>query len=118
MIDNGMRIPACLTFRAPQKWDTGLRVEEIDFASLRASTPFETSRFEVCVGGYSPPEKHVEREIWMIASGQGRLYYRGEILDVNAGDCLTFDPNTEHSVHNTGMEVLRIFSIWWHEGNS
>lgn len=61
------------------------------------------------------PEKHPEREIWMIAAGSGRLHYRGEVTDVRSGDCLTFDPNTEHSVHNTGTEPMRIFSVWWTE---
>jgi len=31
---------------------------------------------------------------------------------------LTFDPNVEHSVHNTGAEPMRIFSIWWNEPGS
>lgn len=51
----------------------------------------------------------------MIAAGSGRLHYRGEVTDVRSGDCLTFDPNTEHSVHNTGTEPMRIFSVWWTE---
>ncbi len=107
--------PIRLAFQAPQVWETGLRVEEIDFGMLRAGASFEASRFEVAVGGYSPPEKHPEREIWMIAEGTGKLYYRGEVTDVKSGDCVTFDPDTEHSVHNTGAEPMRIFSVWWTE---
>ena len=110
--------PIRLPFHPPQTWDTGLRVEEIDFGNLRAGATFEASRFEVAVGGFSPPEKHPEREIWMIAAGMGKLYYRGEVTDVRCGDCLTFDPNTEHSVHNTGAEPMRIFSVWWAERGS
>ncbi|AQW31772.1 cupin domain-containing protein (plasmid) [Ralstonia syzygii subsp. celebesensis] len=109
------RSPIRLAFQAPQVWETGLSVEEIDFGLLRAGATFEASRFEVAVGGFSPPEKHPEREIWMIAAGSGRLYYRGEVTDVQSGDCLTFDPNVEHSVHNTGTEPMRIFSVWWTE---
>jgi len=113
--DDQVLSPILLAFQPSQAWETGLRVEEIDFGSLRAGTTFEASRFEVAVGGFSPPEKHPEREVWMIAAGTGRLYYRGEVTDVRSGDCLTFDPNTEHSVHNTGVEPMRIFSVWWTE---
>ncbi|CAH0442798.1 cupin domain-containing protein [Ralstonia pseudosolanacearum] len=109
------RSPIRLAFQATQVSETGLRVDEIDFGCFRAGATFEASRFEVAVGGFSPPEQHPEREIWMIAAGSGRLYYRGEETDVRSGDCLTFDPNTEHSVHNTGTEPMRIFSVWWTE---
>jgi len=113
-----MRSPIRLPFQTPQVWETGLSVEEIDFGFLREAVTFEASRFEVAVDGHSPPEKHPEREIWMIAAGTGTLYYRGEVTEVRSGDCLTFDPNVEHSVHNTGAEPMRIFSIWWNEPGS
>ncbi|MDB0507888.1 sugar-binding protein [Ralstonia solanacearum] len=109
------RSPIRLAFQAPQVSETGLSVEVIDFGFLRAAATFEASRFEVAVGGFSPPEKHPEREVWMIAAGSGRLDYRGEVTEVRSGDCLTFDPNVEHSVHNTGTEPMRIFSVWWTE---
>ncbi|KFX28557.1 cupin domain-containing protein [Ralstonia solanacearum] len=109
------RSPIRLAFQAPQVSETGLSVEAIDLDFLGAVATFEASRFEVAVGGFSPPEKHPEREIWMIAAGSGRLDYRGEVTEVRSGDCLTFDPDVEHSVHNTGTEPMRIFSVWWTE---
>jgi len=111
MIDSSVR----LSFKEPEIFDGGLWVEEVELDVLNHKPPFLMSKFEVEVGGQTPPECHPEREIWLIASGEGELYFKGKTHKLKTGDCVTFEPPHKHSIKNLLSTPLRIFSIWWPE---
>jgi quercetin dioxygenase-like cupin family protein len=74
------------------------------------------SRFTLAPGASSWLDSHPERELWMVASGQGLLEV-GEAApcQVGAGDVLHFEPHRTHRLTNSGDGELAVFAIWWNE---
>ena len=78
-------------------------------------TPFMFSRFTIEPGKDTGVDQHAAKEMWVIGTGQGILTYDGAVSDVKKGDFLLFDSHKQHSIRNTGIETLEIYSVWWSE---
>jgi mannose-6-phosphate isomerase-like protein (cupin superfamily) len=104
-----------LDLEAPEEWGEGMHVSLVDLAAHRASgsVPFKASRFTVAPGCTTPLDRHDVREMWMIASGRGRLRHCGSEVAVDAGRILFFESEEPHEVTNEGPDELVVFSIWW-----
>ena len=106
----------CLSFLSPDKTETAMVVDEIDFGHEKECpiAPFKGSKFTVSPGQTSPLDVHDVKECWFVAAGHGIVTYSGVQKEVvNAGDVLYFEPQRSHEVYNNGTENLLIFSIWW-----
>lgn len=110
-------VPATVTvpFDAPVSDAPGMSLQKAAVARLEGGAPpFRMSRFTLEPGASSPLDTHPDREVWMVASGQGRLACGdGRTQWLRAGDALNFPSHLSHSVTNTGGEPLSIFSVWW-----
>ena len=51
-------------------------------------------------------------EILYILSGHGEMYLNGKPEPIRPGTCVLIPPNVEHSVNNTGDEVLRAVFVF------
>lgn len=62
---------------------------------------------------HAPAHVHEEaEEILYVLSGVGRMYFDGKPEDVEPGSCIYVPPGVEHSVENTGEEVLRVIYVF------
>ena len=109
-----MTQPARITYRAPDPYESGMVIEEVDAAvPAVAGWPFEASRFEVPPGATSERDEHDVAELWMVRSGRGTVDSDGTTLSVGPGDMVYFASRVPHRVTNTGTDKLRLFSVWW-----
>ena len=53
----------------------------------------------------------------MITQGSGILNYDKVDYPVTQGDFLFFEPQKTHFIHNTGIEQIIIYTVWWLEKN-
>jgi len=102
-------------FKAPEKHEDAMLVNEIDFMiNNKSVSPFNAARFIVYPGQTSPLDKHLVKETWFIISGEGELTYDGEMkCKALPDDVFYFDSYKSHSIKNTGTENLVVFTIWW-----
>ncbi len=75
--------------------------------------PFKGGKFVVEPGVRSKLDIHDVRECWIMASGEGVLYYDGKPFEVTAGDFLFFESQHSHQIENKGDEDIVIYSVWW-----
>jgi mannose-6-phosphate isomerase-like protein (cupin superfamily) len=61
------------------------------------------------VGTSTQEHYHVRtEEIYYITHGTGRMWVKGEVHDVKAGDAIAIPPGCKHRLSNTGDETLRL----------
>lgn len=102
-----------LCYQPTETWGKGVVLSLLDTGRVPTTLPFEASRFVLEPGATSPEDVHSVPEIWLIASGSGRLLYGGAAYPMTAGDIFHMHPGTVHQAENTSTEALEIFSIWW-----
>ncbi|XYI03757.1 cupin domain-containing protein [Sorangium sp. So ce1128] len=104
-------------FAETQRIHEGMSLTLVETARLRGGpAPVRMSRFELAPGARSPLDVHEEREVWMLAQGDGMLSYRGQPpFPVRAGDVVEFETGASHTLMNSGSEPLVVFSIWWRD---
>ena len=66
-----------------------------------------------------PSESHApghihqgEEEILFVLAGSGEFYINGKPEPVRTGTCVYIPPNVEHSINNTGKEVLKVVYVF------
>lgn len=97
-----------------QRFGDGITLEMVSMMSVgNGLAPFEISRFSVAPGHRTDQDRHLSREVWMVAGGYGILCYGSKEVGVSPGDIFFFESNVPHYIENTGDKLLRIFSIWW-----
>ena len=107
-----MRQPEQVVYQAPERYDSGMVVEETATA-VTARWPFKASRFEVPPGRTSELDVHDVAELWMVRSGSGTVISGGTTLEVSPGEMVYFAGQVPHQITNTGTAPLRLFSVWW-----
>lgn len=105
--------PAKLPYLSPEQFP-GMEVFEIDLSrSGKSLSPFKASRFTVDPDFTSPVDSHAVQEMWMVAQGEGELYYDDQAIRIHASDVIYLEPPKPHQVKNVGAETLVIYSVWW-----
>ena len=62
---------------------------------------------------HAPPHVHEEQEeILYVLSGSGEFYFDGAPEPVEAGTCVYVPPKVEHSINNTGDDVLKVVYVF------
>lgn len=62
---------------------------------------------------HAPAHVHpAEEEILYILSGEGEMFFDGRPEPIRPGTCIYVPPGVEHSIRNTGDEVLRIVYVF------
>ena len=54
---------------------------------------------------------HVEQTLFFL-SGEGKAILNGEASRVEAGDVVVVTPGTKHNFINTGVEALKVYTIY------
>lgn len=109
-----MTEPTRITYQAPEPYQSGMVMEEVDGATPgRSGWPFQAARFEVPPGATTERDEHDVAELWMVSSGSGTVRSNGTMLDVGPGEMVYFAGRVPHQVTNTGPDQLRLFSVWW-----
>lgn len=78
-----------------------------------AGAPVEFCKFSLAPGASTVADAHEEHEIWFIVSGAGELLLDGERLSVAAGTTVYFQPQSSHTLFNTGAGELNVISVYW-----
>lgn len=113
MTDPRSRSTPRLSYHSAEVWGDGVLLALLNLGDDAGPFPFKVSRFVLEPGASSPVDEHSVAEIWMTASGVGRLLYAGSAYDMSAGDVFYIEPGAEHQAINTAAQPLEIFSIWW-----
>lgn len=68
---------------------------------------------DIPVGGEIGEETHdhVEQTLYF-QSGEGTIFLEGERSSIHAGDVLVVTPGTRHNVVNSGIDSLKIFTVY------
>jgi putative monooxygenase len=68
---------------------------------------------ETHVGGMVPKHKHeFEEEVMFFLEGKGQFITEEEVIELKPGICIYNPPGAEHSIVNTGDEVLKFVWIY------
>ena len=62
---------------------------------------------------HAPGHMHdVQEEILYVLSGTGEMYFDGKPEPLQPGTCMYVPPGVEHSLNNTGDEVLKVAYVF------
>jgi len=62
---------------------------------------------------HAPAHVHMEEEeILYVLTGQGKMYFDGVPEELRPGICIYVPPAVEHSIENTGDEVLKVLYVF------
>jgi len=68
---------------------------------------------ETHVGGMVPKHKHeTEEEVMFFLQGKGKFITEDEVIELKPGICVYNPPGGEHSIVNTGDEILKFVWIY------
>lgn len=68
---------------------------------------------ETHVGGMVPKHKHdTEEEVMFFLQGKGQFITDEEVIELKPGICIYNPPGSNHSIVNTGDEVLKFVWIY------
>ena len=98
---------------SPEQWSDGVR-GRVGFRTLFGGGTRTTDSLTAGIGEMAPGDRlerhrHDPAEVYYVLQGQGTLLVEGEEHALCEGSAVFIPGNSEHALHNTGQETLRVF---------
>lgn len=97
----------------PELWSDSVR-GRVGFRTLFGGGTRTTDSLTAGIGEMEPGDRlarhrHDPAEVYYVLEGEGTLLVEGEEHVLRAGSAVFIPGNSEHALHNTGDETLRVF---------